>query len=212
MYHSYIQRESDSKSKGQKFSAGTHGCFCFGPVQPGGFDRLTGQGTPGAAVRSGIPHRAACPGLASLTAICHLLPSPRPPQGSQHSPQRRGTSALGCPCAAHCPATFLCFHSASHLESPSLWGALPRSSPSSGTISRAPWSLGAGGEASACHAGDTRDSGSIPGWGRPPGEENGYPLQYSCLENPTDGRAWWATVHGVAKSRTQLSTPTSVER
>ena len=45
---------------------------------------------------------------------------------------------------------------------------------------------GARGEESACHAGDTRDVGSIPGWGRPPGEENGYPLQYSCLENPID--------------------------
>ena len=38
------------------------------------------------------------------------------------------------------------------------------------------------------------------------GEENGTPLQYACLENPTDGEAWWATVHGVIKSRTQLST------
>ena len=37
------------------------------------------------------------------------------------------------------------------------------------------------------------------------GEGNGTPLQYSCLENPMDGGAWWATVHGVAKSRTQLS-------
>ena len=44
-----------------------------------------------------------------------------------------------------------------------------------------------------------------PGLGRPPGEENGNPLQYSCLENPTGGGAWWAAVHGVAKSRTQLS-------
>ena len=55
---------------------------------------------------------------------------------------------------------------------------------------------------SACIAGDL---GSIPGLGRSPGEENGNPLQYSCLENPMDGGAWWATVHGVAKSRTQLS-------
>ena len=39
----------------------------------------------------------------------------------------------------------------------------------------------------------------------PPGEGNGNPLQYSCLENPMDGGAWWATVHGVAKSGTQLS-------
>ena len=55
---------------------------------------------------------------------------------------------------------------------------------------------------SACNAGDL---GSIPGLGRAPGEGNGNPLQYSCLENPMDGGAWWATVHGVAKSRTQLS-------
>ena len=47
--------------------------------------------------------------------------------------------------------------------------------------------------------------GSIPGSGRSPGEGNGNPLQYSCLENPMDGGAWWATVHGVVKSRTRLS-------
>ena len=47
--------------------------------------------------------------------------------------------------------------------------------------------------------------GSIPGSGRSPGEGNGNPLQYSCLENPMDGAAWWATVHGVAKSQTRLS-------
>ena len=57
-------------------------------------------------------------------------------------------------------------------------------------------------KASACNAGDL---GSIPGSGRSPGEENGNPLQYSCLENPMDRGAWWATVHGVAKSRTRLS-------
>ena len=38
-----------------------------------------------------------------------------------------------------------------------------------------------------------------------PGESNGTPLQYSCLENPTDGGAWWAAVHGAVKSRTRLS-------
>ena len=43
------------------------------------------------------------------------------------------------------------------------------------------------------------DVGSIPGLGRSPGEENSNPLQYSCLENPTDRGAWWATVHGVAE-------------
>ena len=63
-------------------------------------------------------------------------------------------------------------------------------------------------KASACNAGDLS---SITGSGRFPGEENGNPLQYSCLENPMDGGAWWATVHGVAKSRTQLSDFTSVD-
>ena len=52
---------------------------------------------------------------------------------------------------------------------------------------------------SACIAGDP---GSIPGSGRSSGEGNGNPLQYSCLENPIDRAAWWATVHGVAKSWT----------
>ena len=57
-------------------------------------------------------------------------------------------------------------------------------------------------QASAYHEGDPA---SIPGSERSPGEGNGIPLQYSCLENPVDGGAWWATVHGVAKSQTQLS-------
>ena len=52
---------------------------------------------------------------------------------------------------------------------------------------------------SSCKEGDL---GSIPGSGRSPGEGNGNPLQYSCLENPMDRGAWWATVHGVPKSRT----------
>ena len=52
--------------------------------------------------------------------------------------------------------------------------------------------------------------GSIPGSGRSSGEGNGNPLQYSCLENPMDGRAWQATVRGVAKSRTRLSDFTSL--
>ena len=54
-------------------------------------------------------------------------------------------------------------------------------------------------EESACNVGDL---GSIPESGRSPGEGNVNPLQYSCLENPMDGGAWWATVHGVAKSQT----------
>ena len=61
---------------------------------------------------------------------------------------------------------------------------------------------GSDGKASAYNVGDP---GSIPGLGRSPGEGNGNPLQYSCLENPMEGRSWYATVHGVAKSRTQLS-------
>ena len=54
-------------------------------------------------------------------------------------------------------------------------------------------------------AGDARDAGSIPGSGKSPGEGNGNPLQYSCLGNPMDRGAWQATVHGVAKSWTQLT-------
>ena len=53
--------------------------------------------------------------------------------------------------------------------------------------------------------GDTRDMGSIPGSGRSPRGGNGNPLQYSCLENPMDRGAWWATIHGATKSRTWLS-------
>ena len=55
---------------------------------------------------------------------------------------------------------------------------------------------------SACNAGDP---GSIPGLGRSSGEGNGNPLQYCCVENPTDRGAWWATVRGVTQTPTQLS-------
>ena len=61
---------------------------------------------------------------------------------------------------------------------------------------------GSDGKESTCNA---RDSGLIPGLGRSPGEGNSYPLQYSCLENPMDRGAWWAAVHGAAKSWAQLS-------
>ena len=61
---------------------------------------------------------------------------------------------------------------------------------------------GSDGKASACNVGDL---GLTPWLGRSPGEGNGNLLQYSCLENPMDGGAWWATVHRVTKSRTQLS-------
>ena len=66
------------------------------------------------------------------------------------------------------------------------------------------WDFPVGSEdkASACNAGDL---GLIPGLGRSPGEGNGNPFQYSCLKNPMDRGAWWAIVHGVAKSWTWLS-------
>ena len=53
---------------------------------------------------------------------------------------------------------------------------------------------------------NAEDTGLIPGLGRSAGEGHGYPLQYSCLESPIDGGAWWATVQRVAKGRTRLST------
>ena len=58
------------------------------------------------------------------------------------------------------------------------------------------------GKESACNAGATGDEGSIPGSGRSPGGGHGKPLHYSCLENPMDREAWWATFHRVAKSQT----------
>ena len=58
---------------------------------------------------------------------------------------------------------------------------------------------GSDGKESACNVGD---QSSIPGSGRSLGEENGNPLQYSCLENPMDGGAWRVTVNGVAKNWT----------
>ena len=61
---------------------------------------------------------------------------------------------------------------------------------------------GSGGKESVCNAGDLD---LIPGLGTSPGEGNGNPLQYSCLENPMDRGAWQTTVHLVAKSQTQLS-------
>ena len=57
---------------------------------------------------------------------------------------------------------------------------------------------GSDGQESTCNAGDL---GLIPGLGRSPGEGNGYPLQYSGLENPMDRGAWWDAVHGVSESQ-----------
>ena len=59
---------------------------------------------------------------------------------------------------------------------------------------------GSVGKESACNVGDTGDVGSVLGLGRSPRGGHGNPLQYSCLENPMDRGAWWATVHRVAKS------------
>ena len=70
------------------------------------------------------------------------------------------------------------------------------------TLVRASWWLS--GEESACNAGATEDMGLIPESGRSPGGGHGIPLQYSCPENSKDRGAWWATVHRVAKSWTQL--------
>ena len=56
--------------------------------------------------------------------------------------------------------------------------------------------------------GDSGDAGLIPGSGRSTGVGNGNLFQYSCLENPMERRAWWASVHGISKSQTQLSTHT----
>ena len=61
---------------------------------------------------------------------------------------------------------------------------------------------GSDGKESACNVGNL---GLIPESGRSPGEGNGNPIQYSCVENPTDRGAWWATVHGVKKSWTRLN-------
>ena len=75
--------------------------------------------------------------------------------------------------------------------------------PSSHTYRGIPWWLGS--KVYACSVGDP---GSIPGSGRSPGDGNGNPLQYSCLENPVDRGAWRATVHGVAESdMTEQLTP-----
>ena len=58
----------------------------------------------------------------------------------------------------------------------------------------------------AAGAGDVRDTGSTPGWGRSPGGGHGNLLQYSCLENPMDRGDWWDTVHGVKESDTTEAT------
>ena len=78
------------------------------------------------------------------------------------------------------------FHNAK-IRPPWVWGGFPG---------------GSNGKESACNVGDLSP---IPGLGTCTGDGNGYPLQYSCLENSMDRRTWWAIVHGVTKSQTQLS-------
>ena len=68
---------------------------------------------------------------------------------------------------------------------------------------------GSAGKESTCNA---RDTSSFPGSGRSPGDGNGNPFQCSCLGNPMDRGVWWATVHGVAKSWTQLRLNTACEQ
>ena len=83
-----------------------------------------------------------------------------------------------------------------------LRGLLAQQWSSSRTSSPRVFSGGSDGKESACNSGDR---GSIPGEGRTPGGGDGNPLQYTCLENPMDTRAWQATVHRFPKSQTQLS-------
>ena len=119
--------------------------------------------------------------LISPVAFC--LPKVRlsqtPPLKGNHCPQTQ-------PFTFHPRLCMVTLHLAHHLGTTDLWVCPGRSD------SKEP----------DCNAGDP---GSIPGLGRSPGEGNGYPLQYSCLENPMDREAWWATVHGVTKIPTQLS-------
>ena len=74
--------------------------------------------------------------------------------------------------------------------------------PGGAVVKNLPANAGIAGDAG--DVGDVGDVGSIPGLGRSLGVGNGNPLQYSCLGNPMDRGAWWATVRGVAKSWTQL--------
>ena len=71
--------------------------------------------------------------------------------------------------------------------------------------------VGSAGKESVYNAGDTGSVGLIPGSGRAPGGGNGNPLQYSFLKNPMNRGAWWAIVHGVAKSWTWLSMNTDIQ-
>ena len=84
-------------------------------------------------------------------------------------------------------------HPLAHLPTMHTWRSLRTSKPHGG------FSGASDGKGSICNAGDP---GLIPRLGRSSGGEHGNPLQYSCLQNPMDGEAWWATVHGIPKSQT----------
>ena len=88
------------------------------------------------------------------------------------------------------------------MQSKGLRSLLQHRSSKASILRRSDFPGGSDGKVSAYNVGD---AGSIPGSGRSPGEGDGNPLQSSCLENPMDGGAWWAAVHGVTKSRTRLS-------
>ena len=128
--------------------------------------------------------------------------APRPPP-SREDRGPRGPAAGGC-------APRQCNHGSPCAASNVCTASCPFSSQGSGALcGRGCTSLrtvgfpgGSDSKESACDAGDL---GSIPGLGRSPGRENGNPLQYSCLGNPINRGAWWATVHGVTKSQIQLS-------
>ena len=79
---------------------------------------------------------------------------------------------------------------------------------STGSCSLPSFPGGSDGKESVCNAGDL---GLIPGSGRSPGEGNGYPLKYSCMENPTDREVWWATFHWLTKSWTRLSNSLTIQ-
>ena len=102
-----------------------------------------------------------------------------PWRGARNLPPKTALLFLGCFSLASSSSPFCDWQ----LFEPALWNST--------------FAGGSEGKASACNAGD---SGSIPVLGRSPGGGNGNPLQYSCLENPMDRRAWQATVHAVAKT------------
>ena len=84
------------------------------------------------------------------------------------------------------------------------WRAAIHGVAESDTTERLNWTGSAPGKNPPANAGDITDVGLIPRLERSPGGVHGYPLQYSCLENPMHRGAWWATVHRVARSQTQL--------